>query len=836
MAIACLSAFTRASSVALVLLIVQYNVAIGSATAVAVEAVLSRDFGSPLSVVLARARVRAAREQTSISRNVGQIAAPGGRASAFLQAGSRTSTRRGFTDESTADASELVRQLSQELQNVQSEIDMEYLNCNQFKVTTRQKGFELQGQIDQATQDVSGAEANVAYYAGELQPTVDEIGALRSRLKSLHEENAQRRWQLVQQEVVAHQDLSRMQTLKTSLMKSCQTGTTMLLSCSIQEKGQLTLEVSSGEPHGRTRRLRKRRSKHGHRHSFLARRVPKVGADAPEAHPRNETDPLNDKVLCPSGTMRPTCPSLSDYMDDLEGHMSEKVMEFTSELTEHDSLSQSSVDVLNHQIEQKTASLVSSQTQTAQAEAKRSTMREQMVQMADEMKMLVARTDVRQQECQSSAAQLERECCGLIRTRQAAFWELSAGASSEKVIHDCEVGDWSAGPCSTSCVDGGGQPGQQVMTRSVIYQPAASSQDAELGSACPATKTVVTCGNVPCPIDCEMSSWSGWARCSRECGGGEQYRSRHVLKIGLHGGQICPANAESRDCNVQACSSECTLGSWGAWGSCSRQCRWTEAAPAGHSLRLRPLPTVLPISADCPDERARSESRECGAESCVGDVQCTTNQDIVVLLDGSASLQTGTKPHRQPELPADHFFLQEKGFAKGLIQRSTLSGAKDGVEVVGARYAVVVFGGTTPHVASILTGNRQSLETGLTSAAFPAGETKTGEALQTAIQVLQLSETTGLEARHETVVLVTDGRLRQQRGAVAVAKKLKVQGVRVIVVLVQGQDGQHEQQKADEVFCGIASMPCSDNVLRVDQWTDLTPQLNRFVSAICPGR
>ena len=51
-------------------------------------------------------------------------------------------------------------------------------------------------------------------------------------------------------------------------------------------------------------------------------------------------------------------------------------------------------------------------------------------------------------------------------------------------------------------------------------------------------------------VDCQVSAWSAWGRCSTACGkGGRRARARVVLRAQAGYGSICPALAEHRACN-----------------------------------------------------------------------------------------------------------------------------------------------------------------------------------------------------------------------------------------------------------------------------------------------
>lgn len=68
---------------------------------------------------------------------------------------------------------------------------------------------------------------------------------------------------------------------------------------------------------------------------------------------------------------------------------------------------------------------------------------------------------------------------------------------------DCVTSDWSAfSPCTLSCGPGG------VSTRSrTIVTPAGKD-----GRPCGTLKEVITCPDIPCPVDCKMTGWSSYSR------------------------------------------------------------------------------------------------------------------------------------------------------------------------------------------------------------------------------------------------------------------------------------------------------------------------------------
>ena len=80
------------------------------------------------------------------------------------------------------------------------------------------------------------------------------------------------------------------------------------------------------------------------------------------------------------------------------------------------------------------------------------------------------------------------------------------------------------------------------------------------------------CNKKKCPIDCAVSPWAGWAKCSKTCGGGKQTTTRKVTRKAKYGGKKCPALKKSQKCHTKPCPVNCKMGAWGSWAACSKSC------------------------------------------------------------------------------------------------------------------------------------------------------------------------------------------------------------------------------------------------------------------------
>jgi uncharacterized protein YukE len=149
--------------------------------------------------------------------------------------------------------------------------------------------------------------------------------------------------------------------------------------------------------------------------------------------------------------------------------------------------------------------------------------------------------------------------------------------------------------------------GEQTRTRSIIVSPANG------GLACPNLTDKRECNNQPCPVDCKLSDWSEWTACSKLCGGGEQTRTRSVLVNPANGGKSCEPLSEKRSCNTQPCPVDCQLSNWSDWSACTTSCG------GGTQSRTRSV-LVNPANGGKSCDILK-EDRACNTHSCKVDCQ-----------------------------------------------------------------------------------------------------------------------------------------------------------------------------------------------------------------------
>lgn len=160
-----------------------------------------------------------------------------------------------------------------------------------------------------------------------------------------------------------------------------------------------------------------------------------------------------------------------------------------------------------------------------------------------------------------------------LRSQIAKAGALLKNESEE--LTDCELSNWVAGTCSAKCWNWSNKNeergGEQLLQRQVV------GVGNEYGIQCSQftlNHIIHDCGNaMKCPIDCQVSTWAGWGRCSSFCGGGVKTRVRSVIREPEAGGRRCPHTTQTVSCNTAACDRDCVISrTWSRWSVCSRQC------------------------------------------------------------------------------------------------------------------------------------------------------------------------------------------------------------------------------------------------------------------------
>ena len=114
------------------------------------------------------------------------------------------------------------------------------------------------------------------------------------------------------------------------------------------------------------------------------------------------------------------------------------------------------------------------------------------------------------------------------------------------------------------------------------------------------------------PVDCQVSAWAPWGRCSKECDGGIVTRTRTITTQPKNNGKACPSLTDTSSCNTQPCPINC-VGDWTSWGACEGSCGM------GKSKRYYKVQTAAANNGvACPFTNNATEEKECDTlKACV---------------------------------------------------------------------------------------------------------------------------------------------------------------------------------------------------------------------------
>jgi len=378
--------------------------------------------------------------------------------------------------------------------------------------------------------------------------------------------------------------------------------------------------------------------------------------------------------------------------------------------------------------------------------------------------------------------------CGIKSIRQ----ELYQMQSYNPFIEDCEEGDWAIGECSEEC--GGGE---RTNTREII-SPARAG-----GAECGVLLEKESCNMQPCPIDCVVGEWSEYGMCSSPCGGGIMTRVRQPLTDAEHGGEPCGDLSEALECNVFACDRPCELDpEWSEWTECSKEC------DSGITFHSKGVMVPAGPQGSCPEwwESERMQEAYCNTMDCPQDLVCTAQLDMLVLIDGSGSVNWYGPG-----------FEQERSFTKKLFELMSF-----GAE--GAKAGVILFSWEA-ELVSPMTTNQQDLIDAVDGMVWPHWNTDTAAALVMAKTELTNSGRAEVSKQSTIVFLLTDGNANSMWSTKRAATDLKE--VATLYVVVIGNNVNERQAKK------WPSYPEEEHYIKVEEFDLLESQIDTILADAC---
>merc|ERR1719375_2665339 len=391
-------------------------------------------------------------------------------------------------------------------------------------------------------------------------------------------------------------------------------------------------------------------------------------------------------------------------------------------------------------------------------------------------------------DCAKKIKEGAETICGTKSIRQ----ELYQMQSYNPFIEDCEEGDWQIGECSEEC--GGGE---RTNTREII-SPARAG-----GAECGVLLEKESCNMQPCPIDCVVGEWSEYGMCSAPCGGGIQTRVRQPLTDAEHGGEPCGDLSEALECNVFACDRPCELDpEWSEWTECSKEC------DSGITFHSKGVMVPAGPQGSCPEwwEPERMQEAYCNTMDCPQDLVCTAQLDMLVLIDGSGSVNWYGPG-----------FEQERSFTKKLFELMSF-----GAE--GAKAGVILFSWEA-ELVSPMTTDQAALIDAVDGMVWPHWNTDTAAALVMAKTELTNSGRAEVSKQSTIVFLLTDGNANSMWSTKRAATDLKE--VATLYVVVIGNNVNERQAKK------WPSYPEEEHYIKVEEFDLLESQIDTILADAC---
>jgi len=407
-------------------------------------------------------------------------------------------------------------------------------------------------------------------------------------------------------------------------------------------------------------------------------------------------------------------------------------------------------------------------------------------------------------ECQDVMKEiLFMDICGVLAVRNNI---IAKNLPGEPTPTDCSVGEWVAADCSVSC-DDELMGGVHNLAREVMVV------NTKRGVDCPALTTQRRCKQIPCPVECGLSHWSAWGKCSKECGGGIQSATRSMEVKPKNGGKACDALTQSQPCNSGDCDVDCVLGKWMEFKPCTKACN------GGYEERRKRVLSEAKGEGFCLpwNHEERLERKPCNTHSCAGDEMCNSTLDLVIAIDSSGSITE-----------AGFDILKE--FAIKLVQRM----------MAPVQVGIVLFGNgkldletniisDAKVVTDQLEGDMKSVETKINDLIIHKGFTNMAQAFTKSKDVLTYARKGAASA----VVIITDGRpsFKFQTGhAVTSLRK----SARVMIIHVQA----NKKKEVAQMLKGWVSEPFSANYRFIAGKSKLAKAMDWYVTAeiadICP--
>merc|ERR1719420_740136 len=240
---------------------------------------------------------------------------------------------------------------------------------------------------------------------------------------------------------------------------------------------------------------------------------------------------------CPN--VPPDCGLLHDNMSLMWGKFKDLVDELQAEMDKNQFEFEELKFNYNQQLEVLRSSKAKFNQDLAEATGNLNSDREEMAEKEEMRVTLEHEYKVYMKECKARIEWIMfQDICAYLKVR-ATIMTFSKVSPPEKII-DCGVSAWVPGECSVRCDDNCPDKknpyacgGWQQLSREIVVAPN------EFGLKCAELQRKRKCGQVKCPVDCVMSKWSSWSKCTKACEGGVRGHTRSIITKPKNGGMSC---------------------------------------------------------------------------------------------------------------------------------------------------------------------------------------------------------------------------------------------------------------------------------------------------------
>lgn len=307
-------------------------------------------------------------------------------------------------------------------------------------------------------------------------------------------------------------------------------------------------------------------------------------------------------------------------------------------------------------------------------------------------------------------------------------------------------------------------------------------------------------------------------------------RARDVITHMRYGGKPCGQTTQAKACNAHACEKDCELDRWSKWSKCSKQC------DGGTQKRTRGIlePVVGEGKCAAAEDKTRLQYKPCNVKACKKAVregkptlQCKSKVDVILVLDGSSDM--GSQGWSKTLDAAKLFVSSFQDDQDARVALLTFSGPStwSGVSrcMGEAAGAVNMARDCKISWASKFTDDMGKLTEIVSGLPWPKGGSLTSLALSAAENELQLARK---DAR-SIVIVVTDGRPLSFRRTGLAAERIK-EKARLVWVPVS-KFGPLEK------FKKWASRRWQENVVQIASYKELATatSIDRIIANICPS-